>query len=480
MNKPVVLTVAGSDSAGMAGLQMDVRTQAAMGVHSACAVTANTAQTGDKVVALHAVAENALRRQLEAAVALRPRVVKAGMLAHRRHVQVLAQWLESTGLPLVYDPVLAASSGHPLYERNGLDELRRELLPRARLVTPNLVEARMLAGLDESAGVEQLARELYELGPGAVLIKGGHAGGEYSRDYFYSGERRFWLSSPRMDAIHVRGTGCALASTVASALALDYSLEDAVVIGKMAVNQGLRQGYGCEAGMPGPVQVTGFPDQMEDLPALHAAEHYQTPESFPDCGDNPLGLYPIVDRAEWVDRLAPLGVATLQLRIKDLAGDELVREIGLAVASAQRHGCRLFINDYWRLAIEQGAYGVHLGQQDLGGADLDALRRAGLRLGVSTHCHWEIASAHAVRPSYIAFGPVYHTTTKAMPWIPRGPEGLKYWRKLLADYPLVAIGGIDESRLPEVAAAGADGIALITAITRAQDPEAAATRLLSL
>ncbi len=118
--------------------------------------------------------------------------------------------------------------------------------------------------------------------------------------------------------------------------------------------------------------------------------------------------------------------------------------------------------------------------QDLATADLDALRKAGLRLGISTHCHYEAARAHALRPSYIACGPVYETTAKVMPWIPHGLDGLGYWRRVLSAYPLVAIGGISAARVPGVTAVGVDGIAMISGITQSPDPEATTRQLLEL
>jgi len=140
---------------------------------------------------------------------------------------------------------------------------------------------------------------------------------------------------------------------------------------------------------------------------------------------------------------------------------------------AKEHDCQLFINDYWQLAIECGAYGVHLGQEDIDDADLKAIADAGLRLGLSSHCFYEVARAKTINPSYIAFGPVYETQTKDMPWVPQGPQGLRYWRAHLPDMPMVAIGGIHGKRFTAVKETGVDSIAMITAITLADDPEQA-------
>lgn len=480
-NRPVVLTIAGSDSAGMAGIAMDVRVLTALGVHGAVAITANTAQDGGGVAAINPVSADALDRQLAAARRLQPRVIKTGLLVHAAQIARVAAFRARTGLPLVCDPVLRSSGGAPLTGDDCAAALREHLLPHCTLLTPNLPEAEALTGIAmrSAEDVMAAARALRRLGTGAVLIKGGHGDGTQSRDYFLAEDRGFWLHSPRQTAANRRGTGCALASACAAALALGHACADAVVIAKMAINQGLRQGYGCGE-VEGPVHIDHFPDDQADLPALTPGAGHGAVAAFPACNSPRLGLYPIVDSADWVARLLPLGVSTIQLRIKERAGDELAREIGRAVELARGHGTRLFVNDHWELALAAGAYGVHLGQEDLATADLDALRRAGLRLGISTHCHYEAARAHALRPSYIACGPVYETTAKMMPWIPHGLDGLGYWRRVLSAYPLVAIGGISAARVPGVAAVGVDGVAMISGITQSPDPEATTRQLLEL
>ncbi|WP_376750284.1 thiamine phosphate synthase [Cronobacter sakazakii] len=193
-----------------------------------------------------------------------------------------------------------------------------------------------------------------------------------------------------------------------------------------------------------------------------------------------LGLYPVVDSVEWVTRLLDAGVRTVQLRIKDKTDAEVETDIAAAIALGQRYHARLFINDYWRLAIKHQAYGVHLGQEDLQTADLDAIRNAGLRLGVSTHDDMEIDVALAVRPSYIALGHVFPTQTKQMPSAPQGLAQLAAHVKRLGDYPTVAIGGISLERAPAVLETGVGSIAVVSAITQAPDWRVATQRLLEL
>lgn len=479
-SRPAVVAIAGSEATGVAGIAVDLRVLAALGAHGAPVITANTAQPADGGV-LNAVAPEVLESQLAAAAQLAPAVVKTGLLADAAQIARVANFCAQTGARLVCDPVLRSSADMALTAADAPSALRRTLLARVALLTPNLAEAEALTGIAirTAVDVERAAAALRAQGAAAVLIKGGHGGGDYSSDYFTSAEQSFWLHSPRQPATNRRGTGCALASAAAGALALGYGLADAVVIAKAAINQGLRQGYAC-GGREGPVHIDRFPDAAGDLPALTLTADYRAPPPFPDCNAPRLGLYPIVDRAAWLARLLPQGVTTIQLRVKDLQGTALRAEIRAAIALAREHGARLFVNDHWRTALEEGAYGVHLGQEDLRDADIEALRAAGLRLGVSTHCHWEAARAHALRPSYVACGPIYETTAKAMPWVPHGLDGLRYWRRLFGGYPLVAIGGINAARTPGVAATGVDGVAMISGITQHADPEGTARSLVAL
>lgn len=191
-------------------------------------------------------------------------------------------------------------------------------------------------------------------------------------------------------------------------------------------------------------------------------------------------FYPIVPDGAWVTRIVPLGVKTIQLRVKDRPEQEVGCEIAAALAVCRRHGCTLIVNDYWREAIDLGANFVHLGQGDLDGADLDAIRAAGMKLGVSTHDHAELERALSVSPDYVALGPIYETKLKAMPWAPQGLERVAEWKARIGDIPLVAIGGITVERAANVFRAGADSIAVVTDIVTAESPEARVAEWLEL
>jgi thiamine-phosphate pyrophosphorylase len=181
-------------------------------------------------------------------------------------------------------------------------------------------------------------------------------------------------------------------------------------------------------------------------------------------------FYPIVPDVSWVERLVPLGVKLIQLRMKDAPASYIPEAIRIALAVCARHGCDLVVNDFWREAIDCGASFVHLGQGDLGMADMTAIKRAGLRVGISTHSHEELERALGEDPDYVALGPVYETKLKVMPWAPQGLGRLSEWKRL-AQRPLVAIGGITLERAHAVFEAGADSIAAVTDIIAHPNPE---------
>ncbi len=183
-------------------------------------------------------------------------------------------------------------------------------------------------------------------------------------------------------------------------------------------------------------------------------------------------FYPIVPDLAWLRRLVPLGVKTIQLRLKDAGGDTIRREIATSMEVCARHGCQLIVNDYWREALELGADFVHLGQEDLAGADVQAIKERGVRLGISTHSHEELEVALAAAPHYVALGPIYETKLKVMKWPPQGLDRIGKWKLRIGAVPLVAIGGITPDRADGVVAAGADSVAVITDFFTHADPEA--------
>ena len=287
------------------------------------------------------------------------------------------------------------------------------------------------------------------------LIKGGHFElvDEMSLDYWSDGLREIALTSPRLQDVHTHGTGCTLASAIAATMALDYFIEDALVLAKAYINQGLKASKALGSG-EGSVAHCGWPTQRSDFPEIVLPEsnigyeldlqgRLEAGPGFEPCDTTKLGLYPVVDSVEWVERVLKLGVKTLQLRIKDKQPEQVEQQIIDAIALGKQYDARLFINDYWQLAIKHNAYGVHLGQEDMDRADLPLIADAGLRLGLSTHGYYEMLRARQLKPSYIALGHIFETQTKDMPSDPQGLTRLAKYANLMSDMATVAIGGIN-------------------------------------
>ena len=186
----------------------------------------------------------------------------------------------------------------------------------------------------------------------------------------------------------------------------------------------------------------------------------------------PLKFYAVVPTAEWVERMVAAGADTVQLRCKTLSGEALQREIERCVAACEGSRTQLFINDHWREAVAAGAYGVHLGQEDMDTADLAYIADAGLRLGLSTHSVDELDRALSVNPSYVASGAIFPTTTKLMPTAPQGLDKLRDYVRQAGSTPVVAIGGIDLNNAAAVLATGVSSLAVVRAVTEAADPAA--------
>lgn len=182
-------------------------------------------------------------------------------------------------------------------------------------------------------------------------------------------------------------------------------------------------------------------------------------------------FYPIFDSADWIERMLPLGVRFVQLRIKDQPEDIIRAEIIRARDLCAAAGAALVVNDYWQIAIETGCPWLHLGQEDLDSADLQSIRRAGLQLGISTHDEEELERALALAPDYVALGPIWPTILKKMKWHQQGTAKLTEWKARVGNIPLVGIGGLSLARAPEAFACGADIVSVVTDITLRDDPE---------
>lgn len=251
--------------------------------------------------------------------------------------------------------------------------------------------------------------------------------------------------------------------------ALGFIAHDAQCLAQAWLSRSLRTGA---------FQPERWPDEPEDF----GLQPLPRAQAFAPCPEQ-LGLYAVLPDANWVGRMARAGVPTVQLRFKSANPHAITQQVRAAVQAVKGTGALLFINDHWRTAIQAGAYGIHLGQEDLDALapdELQALRASGLRLGVSTHGYAEMVRADAVGPSYIAMGAVFPTTLKKMATAPQGVGRLGVYARLLRHYPQVAIGGIGAEQFGQVRATGVGSIAVVRAIVNAADPEATVAGLMGL
>ncbi|MCH8550526.1 MAG: thiamine phosphate synthase [Natronospirillum sp.] len=493
MSRPIVWSIAGSDSGGGAGIQADIPTILALGGHPATVVTALTAQNSVGVQSVESTGMSLFEQQMKSLASdLPPAAIKIGLLAEPWQIRLLADnlpaWRQRWQAPVVLDPVLVATSGDEL-ARGEVVAALQELLPAVDMVTPNLPELRALTrqACDTLEDAIAAARLLLAQGCRSVLVKGGHGDWDTAEgqciDALVTADTVWCFAQPRLTTRHTHGTGCTLSSAIATALATGHPLEDAVVLASRFLHQGLHQAYATGQGAGTPERWQRTDDcNIECYPNWLAEPGDTTStDGYLDCLWQPLGLYPVVPDSRWVARVLKAGVRTVQLRLKDPGHPRLRDEIQAAIQLGQQYGAQVFINDHWQLAIELGAFGVHLGQEDLVSADLQAIRHAGLRLGISTHGFAELLRALALRPSYVALGHVFPTRTKNMPSRPQGLERLREFQAIadLAGVPSTAIGGIKRHHLPAVRACGVRSVAVVTAITEADDPEAALRELMA-
>ena len=489
-NKPILWTISGSDCSGGAGIAADIKTGHQLGIEVCHLITANTVQNAQKLVSVNPVEISILSKQVQTLLEDKaPHVIKVGLLAN--HAQItwliaLLQQLKTTNseLLVIFDPVGSASVGGKFNDFDTSD--LNHLWPLIDVITPNLPEAQAITGLTTS-DTEQLAKSLCSKGLKSAIVKGGHCQTQKTMDIAYVNNSKmvYRVLTDRVETSFSHGSGCSFASAIASFLALGYLLRDALTLTKAFIQQGLELRSG-EQDYYGAFEQTSWPEQKQYFPEIKAPIHekYAQLPAFANLesirGTQSLGLYPVIDSLEWLEQILPLGVEIIQLRIKNKSEQELDDIISQAVTLSRNHSTRLFINDYWQLAIKHGAYGVHIGQEDLLDADLNAIQQAGLRLGISTHGYYEFLLAQQLKPSYLAVGAIFPTTTKDMTGQIQGIDNLEQILALTTDIPVVAIGGINLARAKSVWKTGVDAIAVVSAITQAESPKIAVNNFQNL
>ena len=354
---PIVWTIAASDSGGGAGIQADIKTFFDLGVHGCSAITAITAQNTQGVHDIQSVHCRSMDQQLQALTHdLPPIAIKIGVLPSVEIIHTVIKTLQVIDDAfVVMDTVLAPTRGENFTD-NATRQALFNVFTYVDLLTPNIPEAEALTGIKitHAQSQQDAAKKLLTMGVKAVLLKGGHGSGDVCQDYFLSEHESYWLTQAKQLTSHTHGTGCTLSSAIAAFVAQGKPLRDALVLANAYICKGIRQAraLGKYSDKKGAVAQTGWPDDFIDFPQVSVLPDQINYLSMPACDTMALGLYPVIDSIEWLEKLLLLGINTIQLRVKDIPADELDCIVQRAAALGREYKARLFINDYWQLAIK--------------------------------------------------------------------------------------------------------------------------------
>lgn len=522
-------TIAASDCSGGAGIQADLLTFQNLNCHGASILTASTAQNHLGIHDLFPLPTSHLNAQWESLLnALPPKAIKIGVIGNLDQLQWLIKALTAIqflNIPIIYDPVLKASAGGAFMNENWRRLILEKLCPLLTVITPNQEEASWLAQmtfLDSdllAMRYQKIAEHFHEYGVKNVVITGGDsnnvklnlnntsennevsynlAADYYSlkEDYDNTNKRdpklqnisiaqNFWLVSPRSKNGPRHGTGCVFSSAITAALATGHEIKESVIIAKSYINQGLRTATPFIPEKLGPLHHQIWEKNSVDWPRVWPkinggqAQAKTCALQATKSSNANIGIYPLIDNLLTLQQLLDTGITTLQLRVKNQPLDKISNLIKKAVKIVEFYPAKLYINDYWELALEHGAYGVHLGQEDLMTIDPELLLNSPIHLGISARNHWEFGRARMLNPDYIGIGPIFPTSSKKITVAPLGIEKLHYWCRV-SDYPIVAIGGIYLEQIHALKKTGIAGIAMISGIMHATDITRAAKKALEL
>ncbi|KAL2641906.1 hypothetical protein R1flu_009493 [Riccia fluitans] len=478
---PRVLTVAGSDSGGGAGIQADMKTCAALGVFCTTAITALTAQNTIGVQGIYPVPAKFLEKQLKSVLSdIGADVVKTGMLPSAECIETLCSVLDLFPIrAVVVDPVMVATSGDELAGAGILDALGKKLLPRTDILTPNMPEASQLLGGASVTNFEEMKKaavEIHKMGPRYVLIKGGHlSGSDDMVDILYDGSEMHEYHGSRVETRNTHGTGCSLASAIAAELAKGSQMRQAVQAAKEYVKETIQRSSKLTigGGSQGPLNHLHRLNHWERL----GQSHFK-PES--------LLLYAVTDSSmnerwgrstsEAVKEVIEGGATIVQIREKEAESGDFLQEAEASLKVAREYGIPLVINDRLDIALACDADGVHLGQSDLPVSRARAILGPNKIIGVSCKTPEQAQRAWEEGADYIGSGGVYPTNTKQNNKT-IGVEGL---RKVCESSPLpvVAIGGIKDHNVQEVMASPRPkqlrGVAVVSGLFNQPDVAVAA------
>ncbi len=498
LSRPIIWSLAGSDCSGGAGIQADIKTAHAIGVELCALITANTVQNAQRLEALNAVDTAILEAQWSCLLTDKPpQAIKIGLLVNNAQLEWLSQKLSeiralSPALPIIWDPVIKASVGQTLQQEAIDADKLIKLLQQISILTPNRHELEWLHSFLPASTDE--INPLLDMGIECVVATGGdQPNNGLSIDQVYRLEQSFSLVSKQVQTSYTHGSGCTFSTAITAFLAKGLVPMDALVEAKAFINQALQASLQQQmheqsnealheqnaksADYYGALIQSEWPPTAKYYPQVRLA-HIDTAtlKPFKSLPQPTLGIYPVIDSLDLLAELLKTDIRIVQLRLKNKSPAELEAQIQQAVNLCSGHPCQLIINDYWQLAIKYGANGVHLGQEDvqtLSQNELQSLQQSGLLLGLSSHGSYELLLAQSLQPSYIAIGSIFPTRTKDMSGQIQGVEYLQYLLRLKRQFPIVAIGGINVGNINQFSGLPLKSIAVVTAITQADNPQQA-------
>lgn len=455
--KPIVWTISGSDSGGGAGIQADLLTFQDFAVHGCTVITALCAQNSFAVGYTIAAERKQVVAQINALDSDLPaKAIKLGMLLDVDTIETVAKYLQDYDGTVICDPMVYNAAGDRLIDEATESCLREKLLPLVDVLAVDVKQAARLTAvaIERPDDVTTAAEKLLALGVKTVIVGAALFAEEPESNFSYwlNDSACGWLVNEDIDTIHHEGSSCAFTSAIAAAIALDYSLEDALVIAHAYVIQGLRFAEQIGSG-PGSVGHFGWPSSIDDLPEWFMAPlNLSVRESFPVC-DMDWGVCPRVTSLEALQQVLVEGLHCVRIALPDEAGSQLHE----AAALCEENNVQLIVEQHWSAAIASEAYGVHLSLaalERLSSSEIDTLLDSGLVLGVSVNNYCDIARAHGWQVSYVEVDHVLAEQGVAL-------EQLEEWVNLLDEhYRVVAKGHINSDNIAEVMATGVDGVVM--------------------
>ncbi len=475
LHRPRVWSIAASDCSGGAGAQADLAMIHALNVDCVTLISAITAQNSVGVQNHYSLPVEQLEQQWQSSlIDGLPSAIKLGWLPPSEEFRTwLLARLSEVACPIIWDPVKQASGdGLPTPDD---DLFWRDLLPLITVITPNLVEARWLIA-DEQASLQHAITALHAFGVETVCITGGDDVNDKAVLTYVSHQAetlrseepecqvlpQFAIKQTRF-AWQAHGSGCHFSAALAANIANQQRRYDAILFAAIYAQAAFQNASYRGSGYHNCFAINQLPsiDAWPEVIPL-SSSMANAVKSSPKVDS--LGLYVLCSELSHLEQLLALGVDAVQWRVKDPTADFIAQTL-TAMQLCRDANTRFIINDYWQLAIELGADGVHLGQEDCVTADWQAIRNAGLITGISTHTEWEIAHARGYQPSYIAFGPVYKPLSKTLRYPPLGCEQIAVWQQRYgSERALTCIGGITGGQVADVAATGITSIAIVTAL----------------